>query len=111
MANKYIPAVRTKTWFLLAVVAAAMLCLVGLWQLGRGNAGGWIIIFFTLLQLFVAWHFGYRVVQRGSNGGKTMKRRQEPDERTTQQILWIKVGVFVFSAVVFVAYGLYSILT
>ena len=68
MANKYIPA-STRTWFLLAVVAAAMLFIFGLWQLGLGNAGGWIIIFFTLLQLFVAWHFGYRVVRRRSNGG------------------------------------------
>lgn len=39
-----------------------------------------------------------------------MTRRHEGDERRTQQILWIKVGVFVFSAVVFVAYALYSVL-
>jgi hypothetical protein len=39
-----------------------------------------------------------------------MKRRHEVDERRIQQILWIKVGVFVFSAVVFVAYALYLIL-
>jgi hypothetical protein len=33
---------------------------------------------------------------------------QEPGELRTQQILWIKLGVVVFSAVVFVPYALYS---
>lgn len=39
-----------------------------------------------------------------------MTRRHEGDERRIQQILWIKVGIFVFSAVVFVAYALYLVL-
>ncbi|HSH23724.1 MAG TPA: hypothetical protein VK975_06665 [Acidimicrobiales bacterium] len=95
-----------KEWFFVAVIAAAGVLAIGVWQLNRGNRGGWIIIAGAVMQVAVAWAYGYRVSRQGEQG--TMKAR-EPDKRTIERIMLIKLGVVAFTVVVFVGYAIYSL--
>jgi dolichyl-phosphate-mannose--protein O-mannosyl transferase len=56
---------KLSRWFIVALVAAVVIVGFGVWQLQRGNLGGWVLIAGAAMQLTVAWYLGYRPFRKG----------------------------------------------